>query len=127
MTKSIFLLFIGFIIFSLEAKKFKIVNNTDVPLKIFWKSDALQHEMRSNNSVLQPGEVGQGETFEKNCVQFFSAQTEDGRYRVRIKPFCKNSKLTIDFKDVKSILVRTPAKKLVITIEELSPEEVTSL
>ncbi len=93
-----------FLIANMQAKDFQIVNNTEFPLQILWKSNGLGPEARSGKFVLQPGKVCAAciETYDENCVHILYVQTVDGRYKARSRPFCKDSAIIITLKNAKN-------------------------
>jgi hypothetical protein len=95
-----------FLCFAIQANNFQIINNTDFPLQILWKSNGLGPETRSGKFALQPGRVCAAciETYDDNCVHILYVQTPDGKYKARSKPFCKDSEIVIAMKTIKNLL-----------------------
>lgn len=85
----------------LLGKNFQVFNNTRFALRVLWKSNGLGPETRSGKFVLQPGKICAAciETYDDNCVHILYVQTLDGKYRVRSKPFCKDSEIIVTLKD----------------------------
>ncbi|MBY0110106.1 MAG: hypothetical protein K2X90_03285 [Candidatus Babeliaceae bacterium] len=108
----------------LSGKNFQIFNDTAFPLRILWKSNGLGPETRSGKFVLQPGNMCAAciETFDENCVHILYAQTVDGKYKARSKPFCKDSNIIISLQDAKNWKDYF-FNKLTIKIEDISSNE----
>jgi len=106
MKKLLILSFIALFVQELLCKNFQIINNTDFPLQILWKSNGLGPETRSGKFALQPGKVCAAciETYDDNCVHILYVQTSDGKYKARSKPFCKDSEIVITLKTIKNLL-----------------------
>lgn len=107
MKKFFILSIIVFLTPKLACKDFQIINNTKFPLQILWKSNGLGSESRSGKFALQPGKICAAciETYDNNCVHILYAQTPDGKYKARSKPFCKDSEIIISLKKIENWLV----------------------
>ncbi len=120
MKKAIYTSILFCIMAGAYSKNFNIVNDTDLPLRITWKSNGLASESKSGVFDLLPGGHCTGciETHHDNCVHILFIEAFDPinsqrKYKIRSKPFCDASTITISLD-----------KRLKITFEKLeAPQE----
>ncbi len=104
--------FFTMLFFGIHGRFYEVINTTDMPLTIFWKSNGIASEAREGSFILASGASAekQLETHQDNCVHIIHAASLDNRYSARSNPVCSDGRIVIS--------KVSDRKKLVINFEK---------
>ena len=94
------------------AGTFTVINQTDIRLRITWKSNSLGPGRKLGIFEIAPGARCNSclETYKNNCVHYLLAESIDKKYKAWSKQFCNDSR----------IIITSNKNKLAISIEPIN-------